>query len=146
MTDPFMDHLPSHEREKIRKRMRSPEAYEKLRERVKGPEDLEREMERNIDTAELKFALESDPQVHEALKAHIEQDVRKQGLEQVLEKAPSPEARKAIEQGKFRLAVSTHPTTQQDQLMVLPEGNVQEKLPVKASLTQQYATALRSQE
>ncbi len=31
MSDSYLDHLPSRERERIRKKMRSPEAYEALR-------------------------------------------------------------------------------------------------------------------
>ncbi len=43
----YMDRLPTKEKERIRKKMRSPEAYERLREKVKGPEDLENEMEKS---------------------------------------------------------------------------------------------------
>ena len=53
----WLDRIPSREREKIRKRLRSPEEYERLREKVKGPEDLEREMERNAEFAEARLTL-----------------------------------------------------------------------------------------
>lgn len=143
MADSYLDHIPSQEREKIRKRMRSPEAYEKLRENVKGPEDLEREMEKNEKMAEVGFALETDPKFHESLKERVEQDIAEQSIEQILEKMPQhPESKKAVEQGKFKLAVAAHPTTHQDHLMVVPEGNVQEKLPIKQSLSDKYVTGL----
>lgn len=133
-----MDHLPGHEREKIRKRLRSPEAYEKLREKVKGPEDLERELERSEKMAEVNFALESEPKAKESLKAQVEKDLSEQGIEQVLEDAPSAEAKKSLEQGKFIVQVSSHPNTHQDALVVIPEGNVQEKLPIKPQFSDRY--------
>ena len=127
------------ERERIRKRMRSPEAYEKLRESVKGPEDLEKEMKKNEQLAELHFGIESEPALQEALKQQVEKDMTEQGIENVLESAPqSADAKKALEQGKFKLTVSAHPTTHHDALMVQPEGNVQEKLPVKPAFSDRY--------
>jgi DNA-directed RNA polymerase sigma subunit (sigma70/sigma32) len=143
MADSYMDHIPSHERERIRKRMRSPEEYERLRERVKGPEDLEREMGHNERMAEVGFALESDPKFAEHLRSHVEKDLAEQGIENVLEKVPqNPDTKKAIERGKFKLQVSSHPSTHRDQLMVVPEGNVQEKIPVKPQMSDRYSSHL----
>lgn len=143
MADSYLDHIPSAERERIRKRMRSPEAYEKLRERVKGPEDLEREMEKNERMAEVRFSLESDPKAHEALRSTVERDLREQGMENVLETAPKDsDVKKAIERGKFRLTVSSHPSTHHDQIMVVPEGAVQEKLPVNPTYSEKYAAQM----
>ncbi len=147
MSDSYLDHVPSQEREKIRRRMRSPEAYEKLRERVKGPEDLEREMEKNDAMAEMHFALESDPHYHEALKKKVEEALKEKGVENVLEDAVvSKEAKNAIEKGNFSLSVSAHPNSHIDQLVIVPEGNVQEKLPIKPSLSQQFSSQLRKSE
>jgi hypothetical protein len=139
MSDSYLDHIPSHEREKIRKRLRSPEEYERLRDVVKGPEDLERELERGERMAELHFTLESEPKFHDKLKEKVEEDMREQGIEAILETPPGPDAKKALEQGKFRLTVSAHPSTHQDQLTVIPEGKVQEKLPIKQNLGDAYA-------
>lgn len=140
MSDNFFDHIPSHERERIRKRLRSPEAYEKLRESVKGPEDLEREMEKMDAMAEMHFALESDHQMQESMKKTVE-SAMEQGIESVLDHPNlSPEAKKSLEAGKFKLTVSAHPTTHQDQVMVVPEGNVQEKIPVTQKMNDQLAT------
>ncbi len=139
MSDPWIDRLPAHEREKIRKRMRSPEAYERLRERVKGPEDLAKEMERNEKIAELRFSLESDPILRERLKRHIEQDLAEQGIEAIVEsESLTREQKKSLREGKFRLTVSSHPSTHEDQLMVIPEGKIQEKLPLKPGLSDRY--------
>ncbi len=139
MSDSFLDHLPSSEREKIRKRMRSPEAYERLREKVKGPEDLAQEMERSEKLAELHFTLESEPAVNDSLKNAIEQDVREQGIENLFEATHlSPEIKNAIEHGKFSVSVESHPDTQEDALVVMPEGHVQEKIPVKQTFSDQY--------
>jgi hypothetical protein len=146
MSDNFMDHIPSHEREKIRKRMRSPEAYEKLREKVKGPEDLEKEMARSEKLAELNFALESEPKTHEALKKQVEKDIAEQGAEKVLEGKMSADAQKSFEKGRFIVQVSAHPKTHQDALVAVPEGNVQEKLPIKPSFSDKYAAQFLSKD
>ncbi|MDD4318720.1 MAG: hypothetical protein PHW10_00105 [Candidatus Peribacteraceae bacterium] len=146
MSDSYLDHIPSKEREKIRKRMRSPEAYEKLREKVKGPEDLERELEHGEKMAEVGFALETEPRAQERLKNAVEQDLKEQGIEEILEKTPDPETRKTLEKGKFRLAVSSHPSTHADQIMIVPEGTVQEKLPVKTTHSERYAGMLQKGE
>jgi hypothetical protein len=140
----FMDHLSSHEAQKIRKRMRSPEAYEKLRERVKGPEDLEKEMARSEKLAELNFAMESEPKTHESVKKQIEKDLKDQGMEKVIENHPSAEAKEALKQGKFIVQVSSHPKTHQDALVVIPEGHVQEKLPIKPGFSESYVAQFLS--
>ncbi|OGJ56201.1 hypothetical protein A3D88_01255 [Candidatus Peribacteria bacterium RIFCSPHIGHO2_02_FULL_52_16] len=139
MSDSYLDHIPSREREKIRKRMRSPEAYEALREKVKGPEDLEREMERNEKMAELRFGLESEPQLKAALKNQVEKDMKEQGIESLLD-APdaSTEALKALAEGKFQVAVSSHPQTHEDTVVVMPEGKIAEKLPLKKAFNDRY--------
>ena len=139
MSDSYLDHLPSGVREKIRKRMRSPEAYEALREKVKGPEDLEREMERNEKMAELRFALESEPHLKTALKDQVEKDMKEQGIESLLD-APdaSTEALKALAEGKFQVAVSSHPQTHEDTVVVMPEGKIAEKLPLKKAFNDRY--------
>lgn len=139
MSDSFLDHLSSPEREKIRKRMRSPEAYERLREKVKGPEDLAKEMERSEKLAELHFTLESEPAVNDSLKNAIEQDVRDQGIDALFESEKiSSEGKAALEQGKFSVSVEAHPDTQEDALVVMTEGNVQEKIPVRIAFSDQY--------
>ena len=141
MADSFLDNLPNSERQKLLKRMRSPEAYEKLRESVKGPEDLERELEKMDVMAEMHFALESDPRAQESLKKTVEKAME-QGIESVLDDpSVSPEAKKSLEAGKFKLTVSTHPKTHYDQVMVVPEGNMQEKIPVNQKLNDQLVTS-----
>ncbi len=135
-----MDRLPSQEKERIRKRMRSPEAYERLREKVKGPEDLEQEMQKSEQLAEVHFALETHPEAQEKLKSAIEKDISEQGIERILESDQlSPEAKKQIEAGKFTVAVSSHPSTHEDAMVLMPEGTIQEKIPVKTSFSEQYS-------
>ncbi|MBI1812733.1 hypothetical protein HY285_03440 [Candidatus Peregrinibacteria bacterium] len=141
MADTWFDHIPSHERQKIRRRMRSPEEYERLRERVKGPEDLDEEMRKNEALADLRFGIETEPAFHDGLKFAIDRQIQNEGLESVLESPPkNPQLTKALERGKFTLTVSSHPKTHQDQIMVQPEGTVQEKLPLKPSLSDQYVS------
>ncbi len=142
MSDNFFDSLPSREREKIRRKLRSPAEYDRLRERVKGPEDLERELGRAEHVAELHFALESSPEKARELKTKIQEDIAEQGIDAVLD-APAlpPDLKKKLEQGKFAVAVSSS-SHAEDALVVVPEGTVQEKLPVKPSFSQQYATSL----
>ena len=146
MSDSWLDHIPSREREKIRKRMRSPEAYAALREKVKGPEDLEREMERNEKMAELKFHLESEPTFQDRLRLEVVRDIENQGIEHVIEGHPlDAESTKALERGAFRLTVSSHPKTYEDVLMLLPEGAVQEKIPIRSAVSERYLSGLSSQ-
>jgi hypothetical protein len=141
----FMDRLPSKEKERIRKKMRSPEAYERLREKVKGPEDLENEMKRSEQLAELHFALESDEKIAEKMKTSIEKDISEQGIENILDVDQlSPEMKTQIEAGKFSLAVSAHPSTHEDVVMIIPEGNIQEKIPLTQSLSDSYAGSIGS--
>ena len=139
MEGSWMDHIAPAERMKIRKRMRSPEAYEKLRDKVKGPEDLKEEMKKSEALAELHFALESEKPMHDALKSQVEKDMKEQGIDGVIDSSKlSPEARKSLEQGKFTLTVSSHPQTHHDTLTAVPEGNVQEKIPLKQTFNDRY--------
>lgn len=137
-SDSFLDNLPSTERRKLRQMM-SPEAYERLREKVKGPEDLEKELKRGEQLAELSFELQTDERLREQLKTQAQEDLKTHGMEQVFDlRSMSPDARKALEQGKFMLAVSSHPSTHDDQLVAVPEGNVQEKIPLKPAFSDRY--------
>ncbi|TSC79024.1 MAG: hypothetical protein G01um101425_870 [Candidatus Peregrinibacteria bacterium Gr01-1014_25] len=139
MSDPFLDHLPSQEREKIRKRLRSPEAYEALRDKVKGPEDLERELRRSEQLAELQFSLETEPHMRGALREQMREDIQEKGIDAILEAdALSPEGKGAIEQGKFDVRVDAHPQSHEDAIIAVPEGNVQEKAPVKTVFSDRY--------
>ena len=124
--------------------MMSPEAYEALREKVRthGPEAIQEEMKKSERMAELNFALESEPKLHESLKKQVEKDLAEKGIEHVLEKSPSDEAKKSIEHGKFIVQVSAHPSSHHDALVVIPEGNVQEKLPIKPSMAEHYSALL----
>lgn len=141
MSDSFLDHIPSREREKIKKKMRTPEAYERLREKVKGPEDLKSEMEKSEKTAELSFALESEPHMQEKMKATIEKDMKEKGIDAMLDlQHDLPESvRQSIAEGKFTVTVSSHPTTHHDVLAVLPEGNITDRIPLKQKISDAYA-------
>ena len=124
----------------------SPEAYERLRERVKGPEDLEKEMEKSAGLAELRLEMETKPGVAERLRQSVDRDLQEQGIEQVFDlQSASPDAQKMFEQGKFTLAVSSHPVTHEDALVAVPEGNVQEKLPVKPAYSEKYVSQMLKQ-
>ncbi|MBM3227625.1 hypothetical protein FJZ27_02035 [Candidatus Peribacteria bacterium] len=144
MSDSFLDHLPSHEREKIRKRIRSPEEYERLRDKVKGPEDLEREMKKSEQMAEVKFRMETEPEFTERLHHRIMEDLDQRGLQAVLEGDISGDATRALENGNFTVNVEAHPQTQEDALVVIPEGNVQDRMPVKPSQSEHYIQSLLS--
>lgn len=124
---------------KIRKRLRSESEYERVREKVKGPEDLEREMEKNERMAELHFALESEPVLKDALKKQVENDIREQGIESVVDlDGASPEAKAALDRGAFTVTVAPHPKEKHDAISVVLEGVVQEKLPVQPSFSERY--------
>ncbi len=141
MSDSFLDHLPGLEREKIRKKMRSPEAYERLRDNVKGPEDLEREMDKAEKLAELSFALEMEPHMQEKMKKTIEKDLNEKGIDAMLdmhEDLPHGVSQMLLE-GKFSVAVTEHPSTHEDSVVLVPEGNIHEKIPLKQNLSNAYA-------
>jgi archaellum component FlaD/FlaE len=145
MSDSFLDHLPSQEREKIRKRLRSPAEYQRLREKVKGPEDLEREMKKSEQIAEVSFRLETEPETAQRLQDRITKDMKERGVETVLENEDiSESARLALEQGRFNVSVEAHPKTHEDTLVVIPEGNVQDRIPVKPLLNEGYVQLLLS--
>lgn len=137
----YLDHLPSREREKIRKRLRSPEEYERLRETVKGPEDLEREMERNAEFAEVKLALESDPQAQEKAKDAVRAFVAEQGTQAATEEPVSSEA---IAKGLFAVTVLEKAHSEPTLGLTLPgtdetapTGNIAETLSLTPALQQQ---------
>lgn len=139
MSDSWLDRIPSQERQRIRERLRSPAEYARLREKVKGPEDLEREMDRNELLAELKFAMETEPKLAEALRAQVQEDIRQHGLPSVLESLHlSSGLMQALEKGDFALSVQPDTKTQVDQLVLVPEGKVAEAVPVSQKFSEQY--------
>ncbi len=146
MDNSWLDILPSSERQKIREKYRlSAAAYEKLREKVKGPEDLREEMIRNEIMARLRFGLETEPALKDALKKQIEKDITEKGIEAVLSSPGLPDIlRQLLESGRFDVTVASPSEHEPDQLVVVPEGNVQEKLPVHMSLTNAYLSQLQA--
>ncbi len=152
MSDPYLDHLPSREREKIRKRLRSPAEYERLREKVKGPEDLEREMTKNAEFAEAKLALENEPRVREKAKEQIKAFIQEKGLDSALEHS-SESIKDSMTKGSFDITVDTkghepklavkiqNQSKGSDQI---PSGNVSEVFSLKPALQQQILDLFRS--
>lgn len=143
MSDAYLDHLPSREREKIRRRLRSPEEYERLREKVRGPEDLEREMERNAEFAEARLSLESDRTSQEKAKNMVVEAMDDGDIVD----APSmlsPDVRAQVREGNFRVVVieEQHEPTlsitfehaQED--TIASEGTVRETFPLSKALQQ----------
>jgi len=122
--------------------MRSPEAYERLRDKVKGPEDLEQEMDRNEKMAEAHLSIESDSEMKEQLKSAVEKSIVEQGAEAIADAPLTLDQKHALESAAFSVAITSHPRTHKDALVIIPEGNVQEKIPVKQSFTEQYLTQL----
>lgn len=135
MEGSWLDNIPSVERQKIRSRM-STEAYERLREKVKGPEDLEKEMKRSAEFAEMQFELQADPEVREKAREVVFRAMQEEGMETVVDMAHiTPEIKKSLEQGAFSVAVSHHPHTHEEQVVAVPEGNIQEKIPFKQAMS-----------
>lgn len=119
-------------------------AYEKLREKVKGPEDLEREMNHNEVMAQLRFDLETQPHMKDALKKQIEKDMAEGGIEAVLQNPDVPsELKQQLEQGNFDVTVASPSESEPDQLVIAPEGNVAEHIPIKSSVSDSYLSQLQ---
>ncbi|MBM3231179.1 hypothetical protein FJZ28_02515 [Candidatus Peregrinibacteria bacterium] len=141
----WLDTIPANERQRIRERYRlSESAYEKLRENVKGPEDLEREMIRNDALAQLKFGLETEPAMKSALRKQVEKDIAEKGMESLMHIEDLPvDLRREIENGKFEITVDAVGDSAHDQIVIVPEGNVRDAIPMKSSVTDSYLAALR---
>ncbi len=135
--------MGSYERRK-RKRLRSMEEYAESREGIKDVKEISQEMKESARLAELDLELQTDVRVQEKLKETVKSDMKKHGLEDLFAQGTkvSPEAKKALEQGNFRMAVAPHPVTHKDTLVALPEGKIAEKLPVKPSFSNQYVSQL----
>ncbi|MEI8229979.1 MAG: hypothetical protein WCG83_02465 [Candidatus Peregrinibacteria bacterium] len=137
----WLDNFSSPEIRRFKERFHMSEAnYEKIREKVKGPEDLEKELAHNALLAELKFALDSEPAMKKALQDRVKEDIKESGLDAVLDDTSelTTDAKIAVVSGKFVLTISANATTHEDQIMVMPEGNVTDKLPVKPAFSEQY--------
>lgn len=149
MSDSYLDNIPSNEREKIRKRLRSPEEYERLREKVKGPEDLERELNRNAEFAEVKLTLETEPRAQENARDMVKKSVSEKGLEASLSHAPES-IKNSISKGHFDVVVddqsgepklAVKPKSAPKKGTDAPSGNVAEVYPLKTSLQQQVISS-----
>lgn len=141
MSDSYLDNIPSREREKIRKRMRSPEEYERLREKVKGPEDLEREMEKNAEFAEVKLHLESDPAAQEKAREMVRSFAKEKGIDAAFE------SKNAALDGHFDVVVSekNHEPHLSVHLKNAPKGAGEKAPSGNVSETLQLSSALQKQ-
>ncbi len=155
MSDNFLDFIPSHEREKIRRRMRSPEEYERLREKVKGPEDLEREMNKNSEYAEMSFALETEKKAQEAVKKGIMEQIKDGGVDSVVEGKLDKKTKAALEAGRFDIVADSSqesspklrikPKSGNDKggSIDAPSGKVAEALPLKPSFQDKLVSSFQ---
>lgn len=136
--------LPSSERQRIREKYKlSAAAYEKLREKVKGPEELKQEMEYNEVMAKLKFDLETMPDMKDALQKQVEKDLAEGGIEAVLEHPDIPaDLKQQLEAGTFDVTIDSPSEDEPDQLVIVPEGNVSEKMSVSSSLSDRYLSQM----
>lgn len=87
-------------------------------------------MKINESFASLSFQLETQPKLKEELKDQVRQDIDANGIETVLE---SP-----MEAGEFEVLIEESPDTHEDQLVVIPEGNVSEKVVIKPKFSEKY--------
>lgn len=146
MSDSWLDMLPASERQKVHETYKmSAAAYEQWREKVRerGPEYIEKEQEWNEMMAQLKFALDSEPLLKEALKSQIEKDLSQQGIEAVLNDPDvSQDILMSLEQGQFDITVDAPTETEHEALVLVPEGRVSEKLPITFQLTEVYVSQL----
>lgn len=142
----WLDLIPGNERQRIKEKYKlSESAYEKLRDKVKGPEDIAEEMLWNEAMAQLKFGMETEPHMGEALKKQIEKDIAEQGIDAVLDNSDlSDEVQKLLREGKFDVRVDAPANNAPDQIVIKPEGNVSDKLPIRMSLCQSYVSQLHS--
>ncbi len=155
MSDSFLDFIPSQEREKIRRRMRSPEEYERLREKVKGPEDLEREMSKNSEYAEFSFGLEAEKGMKESVKQSIAEQIADAGVQSVVEGKLDKQTKAALEAGKFDVIADSSqeaspklrikPSSGNDKggSIDAPSGKVSEALPLKPSFQDKLVSSFQ---
>lgn len=147
MSDSWLDMLPSSERQKVREKYKmSAAAYEQWREKVRerGPEYIEKEQMWNEAMAQLKFGMETEPHMKEALKQQIEKDITEQGLEAVLKNPDLPaELKQQLEAGQFDIIIDAPTEDEPDQLVLVPEGNVSEKCGLTTSLSESYLSQMQ---
>jgi len=144
MNDSWLDKLPGSAKQKKRAKYKmSAHAYEKLRQKVVGPEQAKEEMKRNEAMAQLKFGLETEPEFKEALQKQIEKDIAEQGIEAVLAVSEIPsDLKDQLQTGNFEIDITSPSEDAPDQLVLTPEGNIGEKIPVSKSLTESYLSQL----
>ena len=131
MSDSWLDKLPGTAKQKQNAKYKmSARAYEKLRQKVVGPEKAKQEMQ-------------TEPEFQAAFKQQIEKDIAQQGIEAVLSNPDiSNEMKQQIESGSFDIDVTSPSEDVPDQLVIKPEGNVGEKMPLSKSLTESYLSQL----
>jgi hypothetical protein len=144
MSDGWLDKLPGTAKQKKRAKYKmSAAAYEKLRKKVVGPEKAKQEMQMNESMAQLKFGLETEPELKKALKSQIEKDIQEQGIEAVLALSEVPaDLKQQLESGGFDISIDSPSDEASDQLVLTPEGNVGEKIPMKKSLMESYLSQM----
>lgn len=144
MSDAWFEKLPGTAKQKERLKYKmSAKAYEMLRRKVVGPEKAKEAMRWNDAMAQIKFGLETEPEFKEALKQQIEKDMTEQGIEAVLEMSEVPaDLKQQLESGDFDVSVVSPSEDVPDQLVLTPEGNVGETIPVSKTLMESYVSQL----
>ncbi len=136
----WVDLVPTYERERLRKKLRSPEVYAESRADVKGPEKISEEMRWNEALAELKLAMDLEPRLKKVLQEKIAEELREKGVDALMGSDVPPGVQKLLEAGKFDVAITAPDASSPDQLVLLPEGNVSDKLPMQRSVSERYVT------
>ncbi len=135
----WLDLLPSSEKRRIRKKMRSPEVYEKTREKVKGPEELEDELKVRESLADIKFGIETSSEKYSELKEKMDASISESGIENIVDiNDTSKESVKALEEGLYEIQIESDNSNNPEQIVLLPEGNVSEKIPLQKSISEKF--------
>jgi hypothetical protein len=135
MSDSWLERLPTHERQRLIERFTEvdPERRKKF---VVGPERMKQMLQENEVMANLKFALETEPKLREALRSQMQEDIAEHGFLAVLGQELK---------GDFDVKVAEHPQTHDDQIVAVPEGNVQESIPLQPTFNEQYLSQFQQQ-
>lgn len=134
----FFDILPGSPSRRRRRRLRSPFEYARSRESIPTVESISNTAEHNERVADIGLQLELEPTIQEELQKSVQEIFSKEGPSMFNQDASAIHA--SIESGNFAVTIDT--TGTQNEIIVSPEGNVQEKISLSKSATKALHNSL----
>lgn len=134
-----VEFLPTGPNKFKKRKLRSPGEYLRSRQSIPTVEQISNQLEHSKAVEGIALSLEIEPKVQEKLQKSVQEIFNEHGVN-MFNQLVSPQLMQAIQLGT--ITVSVDKSGSQNEITVSPEGNIQEKVRLSLTATQDLYSSL----